>query len=247
LIREGAPPMWDTEHELPRAEWSALRQRSDDESGRCASPHSTAKRGGGKPRWNIREVINGYFYVLWTGVPMEGRCRRYFPRRARCIGTWMLWDGRHAGRPITRSMWRCASRKAGSKSDRRDHRQPKGQDGAKRGRRWTRRAMTRARRVTRARRHILATRSVSAERLRFIRRTVSGSTAWSLCSMKRRVALAFHLKIFADAGYQGARAALQRKDGQLDIEIVSAPNAQIVVLPSMGRREDAGMDQPTVV
>src|SRR5690242_8223594 len=53
-----------------------------------------AKRGGGKRTVNIREVINGIFYVLWTGCQWKALPKDFPPQST---GHWYLmlweWDG----------------------------------------------------------------------------------------------------------------------------------------------------------
>src|SRR5512144_1002146 len=61
--------MWTSEHRLA-ARRVGQRYDSDltDEEWALVEPLiPPAKRGGGKRTVNIREVLNGIFYVLWTG------------------------------------------------------------------------------------------------------------------------------------------------------------------------------------
>src|SRR5947199_6327471 len=105
--------MWTAEHRLA-ARRVGQRYDSDltDEEWRLCEPMiPPPKRGGGKRTVNIREVLNGIFYVLWTGCQWKALPKDLRPR-ARCTGIscsgtgTARWNG-----CITCSTWRCASRK----------------------------------------------------------------------------------------------------------------------------------------
>ena len=66
--------MWKPEHRLA-ADCRGLRYPSDltDAEWAIVAPMIPPGRHGGRRRSvNVREVLNGIFYVLWTGLPMEG-------------------------------------------------------------------------------------------------------------------------------------------------------------------------------
>jgi Putative transposase of IS4/5 family (DUF4096) len=66
--------MWTSEHRRA-ANRSGLRYPSDltdHEWAVVAAMIPPARRDGRKRSVNVREVLNGIFYVLWTGAPMEG-------------------------------------------------------------------------------------------------------------------------------------------------------------------------------
>lgn len=80
--------MWKPEHRRT-AERDGLRYPSDltDAEWAIAGPMiSPARHGGRKRSVNVREVLNGIFYVLWTGCQWQAlpkTCRRRVP----CITT----------------------------------------------------------------------------------------------------------------------------------------------------------------
>src|SRR5262245_21458526 len=120
--------MWTPEHRLA-ADRSGLRYPSDltDAEWAIVEPMIPPARHGGRKRSvNVREVLNGIFYILWNGMPMEGAAERSAAKEysARLSGAVELgWYVRaHPPRapqkrimPVaiidSRSMSRCASRK----------------------------------------------------------------------------------------------------------------------------------------
>jgi transposase len=65
--------MWKPEHRVA-AERSGLRYPSDmtDDEWAMVAPLIPPARRGGRPRTiDVREVLNGVFYVLWTGCQWE--------------------------------------------------------------------------------------------------------------------------------------------------------------------------------
>ena len=93
MICEGDPPMWTSEHRLA-ARRVGQRYDSDltDEEWALVEPLiPPAKRGGGKRTVNIREVLNGIFYVLWTGCQWKA-VPKDFPPKSTVHWYFMLWD-----------------------------------------------------------------------------------------------------------------------------------------------------------
>src|SRR5262249_9737130 len=104
--------MWKPEHRLAAADRSGLRYPSDliDAEWVIIEPMiPPAKHGGRKRTIDVREILNGIFYVLSTR-----RCPRTCRRRARygpistCGPGMARWSAF-----ITRFMWRYASRRDG--------------------------------------------------------------------------------------------------------------------------------------
>ena len=105
--------MWKPEHRRA-AERNDLRYPSDltDAEWALVEPMIPPGRHGGRKRSvNVREVLNGIFYVLWTGCQWKALPKDLRPR-ARCTiisnsgtGTarWSVF--------IMCSTWRCASRR----------------------------------------------------------------------------------------------------------------------------------------
>ena len=110
--------MWKPEHRLA-ADRRGLRYPSDltDAEWAIVAPMIPPGRHGGRRRSvNVREVLNGIFYVLWTGCQGR-RCPRICRRRARCTTISSSGTGTaHWSASITNCTWQCASRKAESRA-----------------------------------------------------------------------------------------------------------------------------------
>jgi transposase len=93
MIREAQPPMWKPEHRLA-ARRVGQRYDSDltDKEWALVAPIiPPPKRGGGKRTANIREVLNGIFYLLWTGCQWKA-LPKDFPPKSTVHWYFMLWD-----------------------------------------------------------------------------------------------------------------------------------------------------------
>jgi transposase len=93
MIREGRRHMWTPEHRLA-ARRVGQRYDSDltDEEWAIVVPAiPPPKRGGGKRTVNIREVLNGIFYVLWTGCQWKA-LPKDFPPKSTVHWYLMLWE-----------------------------------------------------------------------------------------------------------------------------------------------------------
>jgi len=88
--------MWKPEHRVA-ARRVSQRYDSDltDEEWSLVAPLiPPAKRGGGKRRVNIREVLNAIFYVLWTGCQWKALPKDLPPKStAHWYLTLWNWDG----------------------------------------------------------------------------------------------------------------------------------------------------------
>jgi transposase len=85
--------MWKPEHRLA-ARRVGQRYDSDltDEEWALVVPLiPPSKRGGGKRTVNIREVLNGIFYVLWTGCQWKA-LPKDLPPKSTVHWCFMLWD-----------------------------------------------------------------------------------------------------------------------------------------------------------
>src|SRR5438477_2339656 len=85
--------MWKPEHRVA-ARRVSQRYESDlteEEWSLVASLIPPAKRGGGKRTVNIREVLNGLFYVLWTGCQWKA-LPKDFPPKSTVHWYLMLWE-----------------------------------------------------------------------------------------------------------------------------------------------------------
>jgi transposase len=105
--------MWKPEHRTA-ADRSGLRYPSDlsDAEWVLVEPLIPPARHGGRRRSvNVREVLNGIFYILWTGCQWKALPKEYL-RRAPC--TTILNCGTGTARwsaCIMHSTLQCASRK----------------------------------------------------------------------------------------------------------------------------------------
>lgn len=85
--------MWKPEHRKT-ARRSGLRYDSDmtDEEWSLVAPLiPPGKRGGRRRKVNVREILNGVFYVLWTGCQWKA-LPKDFPPKSTVHWYFMLWD-----------------------------------------------------------------------------------------------------------------------------------------------------------
>ena len=96
LIREGERLMWKPEHRIA-ADRSALRYPSDLTGAEWALVEPMvppAKHGGRKRTIDVREILNGIFYVLWTGCQWQALPKDLPPKSTvwAYFDLW-TWDG----------------------------------------------------------------------------------------------------------------------------------------------------------
>ena len=228
--------MWMPEHRQTAAR-RGLRYPSDltDAEWALIEPMIPPARRGGRPRdVNVREVLNGIFYVLWDGLPVVGaaqgpaaevdgasllhavglgRHTRAHPPRALCGGTR---PGRARGEPIGGG-----------------DRQPERQGSAKRGASLDPQGFDAGKKVTGRKRHILVdTFGLLLSVIVHPADVQDRDGARELLRTARR-SFPFIETIFADGGYQGPRmAATVATTGCWKLEIVKRTDAdRFVVLP----------------
>src|SRR2546430_14417915 len=98
--------MWKPEHRIA-ADRSGLRYPSDLTSAEWAIVEPMvppAKHGGRKRTIDVREILNGIFYVLWTGcqwqaLPKGSAAEEYGARLSRAVEL-----GRHLGAHSSRAV-----------------------------------------------------------------------------------------------------------------------------------------------
>ena len=125
--------MWTAEHRRA-ANRSGLRYPSDltDAEWALVEPMIPPARHGGRKRSvNVREVLNGIFYVLWTGCQWKALPRDLPPKSTvhdYCGTGTARWSG-----SITRSTWRCVNRKVAKQARRPPSSIPRRQKGPRKG------------------------------------------------------------------------------------------------------------------
>ena len=156
--------MWKPEHRLA-ARRVCQRYDSDltDEEWALVAPIiPPGKRGGGKRTVNIREVLNGIFYVLWTGCQWKA-VPKDLPPKSTLHWYFMLWDWDGTLDRIHHSLYVAVREQAGREASPTaaiiDSQSAK--TAQKGGPRSTRRAMMRARRSRVANGISSSTRSAS--------------------------------------------------------------------------------------
>jgi transposase len=169
-----------------------------------------AKRGGGKRTVNIREVLNGIFYLLWTGCQWKP-LPKDLPPKSTVHWYFMLWEWDGTLEQIYHLLYVAVWEQEGPRgqSDRGNHQQPERQSGAKRGASLNPQGYDAGKKATGRKRHILVDTLGLLLSVAVHPANVQDRDSAALVPDERTRALwPFILKIFADAGYQGARAAL---------------------------------------
>jgi transposase len=141
--------MWTAEHRLAarRVGQRYDSDLTDEEWALCEPMIPPPKRGGGKRTVNIREVLNGIFYVLWTGCQWKA-LPKDFPPKSTVHWYLMLWQWDGTLERLHHMLYVAVREQEGREASPTaaiiDSQSAK--TAQKGGRRWTRRAMTRARR-----------------------------------------------------------------------------------------------------
>src|SRR6266566_3491356 len=215
--------MWKPEHRIA-ADRIGLRYPSDLTGAEWAIVEPMvppAKQGGRKRTIDVREILNGIFYVLW--LPMAGAAQRPAAEE-HSVGLFRPVDlGWHAGAHPSRAL--CGGTRAGGtggKPDHGDHRQPEHQGRAKRGALLDPQGFDAGKKITGRKRHILVDTlglllSVAVHPANIQDRD---GVALVLDRRTRRL-FPFIERIYGDGGYQGPKAAkAAAKTGCWTIEIV---------------------------
>src|SRR3954470_3383628 len=157
--------MWKPEHRLA-ADRRGLRYPSDltDAEWAIVAPMIPPGRDGGRRRSvNVREVLNGIFYVLWTGCQWKA-LPKDLPPKSTVHWYFMLWNWDGTLERLHHMLYVAVREQEGREASPTaaiiDSQSAKGAQ--KGGRRWTRRAMTQARRSPAASGTSLSTRSASS-------------------------------------------------------------------------------------
>ena len=228
--------MWTPEHRQAAAR-RGLRYPSDltDAEWALIEPMIPPARRGGRPRdVNVREVLNGIFYVLWTGCQWSA-LPKDLPPKSTAHHYFMLWDWDGTLERIHHALYVAVRDREGREASPSaaviDSQSAKGAQ--KGGLRSTRRASMRARRSRGAKRHILVdTLGLLLSVIVHPADVQDRDGARELLRTARR-SFPFIETIFADGGYQGPRmAATVATTGCWKLEIVKRTDAhRFVALP----------------
>lgn len=201
-----------------------------------------AKRGGRRREVNVREVLNAIFYVLSTGCPLRqaqgevaGLAERPAAEEHGPLLLHAVGLGRHVGAPPPCALCRGArTRRPGGEPDGCDHRQPKRQGRSKGGSALDPQGFDAGKKVTGRKRHILVDTLGLLLNVTVHSAGIQDRDAARLVLNRRtRRLFPFIERIFADAGYQGMKAATAvAKSGTWRLEIVKRNELhRFVVLP----------------
>lgn len=228
--------MWKPEHrratdrrglrypsDLTDAEWAPV--------GPAIPP---ARRGGRRREVNVREVLNAIFYVLSTGCQWAA-LPKDLPAKSTVHAYFMLWEWDGTLERVHHTLCGDAgTRRPRGEPDGCDHRQPERQGSSKGGSTLDPQGFDAGKKVTGRKRHILV------DTLGLLLNVVVHSAdvqdrdgAPLVLDRRTRRLFPFIERIFADAGYQGAKAAAAiAKTGTWTLEIVKRNELhRFVVLP----------------
>ena len=229
--------MWKPEHRRA-ADRRGLRYPSDltDAEWALVEPMiPPAKRGGRRREVNVREVLNAIFYVLSTGCQWQALPKDLPPKStAHCY--FMLWDWDGTLERIHHTLYVATreQRRARGEPDGRDHRQPERQGRSKGGSTLDPQGFDAGKKVTGRKRHILVdTLGLLLNVVVHPADVQDRDGARLVLDRRTRRLFPFIERIFADAGYQGAKtAAAVAKTGSWKLEIVKRNELhRFVVLP----------------
>ena len=187
-----------------------------------ANDPGAAKHGGRKRSVDVREVLNGIFYVLstgcqWNALPKDLPPKSDGVRLLRSVGV-----GRHPGAHPPRALRRSA-RPGGARSQpvRRGDRQPKRQSGAKRGASIDGQGFDAGKKVTGRKRHIMVDTLGLILGIVVHPGDVQDRDGAHELLRRTRQRFPFIEVIYADGGYRGPKmAATVAKTGAWRLEIV---------------------------
>ena len=224
--------MWKPEHRLV-AERRSLRYPSDltDAEWALVEPMiPPAKRGGRKRTADMREVLNGIFYVLstgcqWNALPTD------LPPKSTIYDYLDLWDWDGTLERIHEALYLVVREARGARGqpDSGDHRCPERQGGTKRGASLDPSGYDAGKKVTGRKRHILV------DTLGLLLNVVvhpadlqDRDGARLVLDRRTRRRFPFIERIFADANYQGPKLAT----ALLSLERMAAAGVSCAPKPS---------------
>src|SRR6187455_1553894 len=227
--------MWTPDHRRA-ADRRGLRYPSDltDDEWAIVAPMIPPGRHGGRKRSvNVREVLNGIFYVLWTGCQWKA-LPKDLPPKSTVHDYLELWNWDGTVERIHHALYVAVREQEGREASPTaaiiDSQTAKGAQ--KGGLGSILRATTRARRSRVASGTSWSTRLVSCRTSSFIRPMFRTVMEHFNCRRARRL-FPFIERIFADGGYAGGKMALVVwRTGAWKLQIVKRSDAPgFVVLP----------------
>jgi putative transposase len=229
--------MWKPEHRRT-AEHRGPRYPSDltDAEWALVEPMiPPAKRGGRRREVNVREVLNAVFYVLSTGCQWQA-LPKDLPPKSTAHYYFMLWDWDGTLERLHHTLYVATREQEGREASPtgRDHRQPECQGRSKRGSTLDPQGFDAGKKVTGRKRHILVdTLGLLLNVVVHPANVQDRDGARLVLDRRTRRLFPFIERIFADAGYQGAKtAAAIAKTGSWKLEIVKRNEPhRFVVLP----------------
>ena len=202
-------------------------------TGRAVIP--PAKRGGRRREVNVREVLNAVFYVLSTGCQWQALPKGPAAQEHSALLLHAVGLGWHVGAPPSHAL--CRDTRAGrarGEPDGRNYRQPERQGRSKGGSTLDPQGFDAGKKVTGRKRHILVdTLGLLLNVVVHPANVQDRDGARLVLDRRTRRLFPFIERIFADAGYQGAKtAAAIAKTGSWKLEIVKRNELhRFVVLP----------------
>src|SRR5438132_3322537 len=193
-----------------------------------------AKRGGRRRQVNVREVLNAIFYVLSTGCQWQA-VPEDLPPKSTAHSYFMLWDWDGALERIHHALYvETREREGRGEPDGCDHRQPERQGRSKRGSALDPQGFDAGKKITGRKRHLLVdTLGLLLNVVVHPANIQDRDGARLVLDRLTRCLFPFIERIFADAGYQGPRAArAAASTGRWVFEIVKRNELhKFVVLP----------------
>jgi putative transposase len=194
-----------------------------------------AKRGGRRREVNVREVLNAIFYVLSTGCQWQA-LPKDLPPKSTAHSYFMLWDWDGTLERIHHALYVETREREGREVelDGCDHRQPERQGRSKRGSALDPQGFDAGKKITGRKRHILV------DALGLLLNVVvhpadiqDRDGARLVLDRRTRCLFPFIERSFADAGYQGPRAArAAASTGRWVFEIIKRNELhKFIVLP----------------
>jgi transposase len=242
--------MWRAE-QRPAADRRGLRYPSDlsDAEWALVEPLIPPARRGGRVREvNLREILNAIFYVLSTGCQWQA-LPKDLPPKSTAHFYFGLWDWDGTLERLHYALYVAVREREGARGepDRCDHRQPERQGGSKRGSALDPQGYDAGKKITGRKRHILVDTLGLLLSIVVHPADVQDRDGIREVLRQARRSLPFIERIFADAGYQGPKAAqaVAQTGRWAHRDRQTHRSSQVRRPPqALGRRTNLRLDQP---